>query len=59
LLHFTSTPHTSGRGSSYPGIAAEQEGEHEYLELSGRLGRIRDHVLSVMGSGVVERGTAE
>lgn len=30
-----------------------------YLELIGRLGRIRYHVLSVMGSGVVETGTVE
>jgi len=25
-------------------IAAQEDGEHGYLELSGRLGRIRDHV---------------
>jgi len=40
-------------------IDAEQERDHMYLEQTGRLGRIRDHVLSVMGSGVVESGTAE
>jgi len=27
-----------------------------YLEQTGRLGHIRDHVLSVIGSGVVESG---
>jgi hypothetical protein len=35
-------------------IADEQEGEHWYPELTGRLGHIRDHVLSVMGSDLVE-----
>lgn len=30
-----------------------------YLELIGRLDRIRYQVLSVMGSGVVETGTVE
>lgn len=34
-----------------------QKGEHVYLELIGRLGRY--HVLSVMGSGVVETETVE
>lgn len=37
-------------------IIVEQEGEHGFLELTGRLGRIRDHVLSIVDSGVVERG---
>jgi len=40
-------------------IATEQEGEHGYLELTGRLGCNRDHVLSIMDSGVVERRAAE
>nr|ABN08233.1 hypothetical protein MtrDRAFT_AC155886g11v2 [Medicago truncatula] len=34
-------------------IAAEQEGKHEYLDLAGMLGSIKDHVYSIMISGVV------
>jgi hypothetical protein len=40
-------------------IVAQEDGEHGYLELSGRLGRIRDHMYVVMSSGVVSRGFEE
>ena len=36
-------------------IAAQEDGEHGYLELSGRLDRIRDHVYAVMSSGEVQQ----
>jgi len=39
--------------------AAEEDGEHGYLQLSGRLSRIRDHVYVVMFSDVVLRGSEE
>jgi hypothetical protein len=38
-------------------IAAQEDGEHECLELS--VGRIRDHACVVMSSGVVVRGSGE
>ena len=34
-------------------IVVEEDGEHGFLELGGRLGCIRDHVYAVMSSGVV------
>jgi len=40
-------------------LAAQEDGEHVYLKLSGRLGRIRDHVYAVMSSGFVSRGSEE
>ena len=36
-------------------IAAQEDGEHGYLELSGRLDHIRDHVYVVMSSGEVQQ----
>ena len=38
-------------------IAAQEDGEHGYLELSGRLDRIRDLVYAVISSGEVQRGS--
>jgi hypothetical protein len=38
-------------------IAAEDDGEHGFLELGGRLGRIRDHMYVVMSSGEVQQGS--
>jgi len=35
-------------------IATQEDKEHGYLELSGRLGRIKDHVYVVMSSGEVQ-----
>lgn len=40
-------------------IAAEQEEKHDYLDLAGMLGSIKDHVYSVMVSGVVVQGIDE
>jgi len=40
-------------------LAAQEDGEHGYLWLSGRMSRIRDHVYVVMSSGVVPRGSEE
>jgi len=40
-------------------LAAQEDGEHGYLRLSGRMSRIRDHVYAVMASGVVPRGSEE
>jgi len=40
-------------------IVAEQEGKHEHLDLVGILGSIKDHVYSVMVSGVVAQGIDE
>ncbi|RHN73024.1 hypothetical protein MtrunA17_Chr2g0294041 [Medicago truncatula] len=34
-------------------IADEEDGEYVFLDLGGRLSRIRDHVYVVMSSGVV------
>ena len=39
--------------------AAQEDGEVGYLELSGRMSRIRDHVYDVMSSSVVPRGSEE
>ena len=47
-VHFLRTT----KQEAFNEIAAKKEGEHEYLELIGRLGHVRDHVLSVMSSGV-------
>ena len=38
-------------------IAAQEDGEHGFLELGGRLGHIRDLVYDVMPSGEVQRGS--
>ena len=40
-------------------IVAEDDGEHGFLELGGRLGRIRNHVYVVMSSGMVPQGSEE
>jgi len=40
-------------------IGAQDDGEHGFLDLGGRLSRIRDHVYVVMTSGVVPRGFEE
>ena len=40
-------------------LAAQEDGEFGYLQLSGRMSRIRDHVYVVMSSGVVLRGSEE
>jgi len=40
-------------------LAAQEDGEHGYLQLSGRMSYIRDHVYVVMSSGVVSRGSEE
>jgi len=40
-------------------LAAQEDGEHGYLQLSGRMSRIRDHVYDVMSSGLVPRGSEE
>jgi hypothetical protein len=37
-------------------FAAQEDGEHGYSQLSGRMNRIRDHLYVVMSSGCVERG---
>jgi len=37
--------------------AAQEDGEVGYLQLSGRMSRIRDHVYVVMASDVVPRGS--
>jgi len=37
-------------------IAAEEDEEHGFLDLDGRLGRFRDNVYEVMSSGVVLQG---
>jgi len=39
--------------------AAQEDGEVGYLQLSGRMSHIRDHVYAVMSSGVVPRGSEE
>ena len=38
-------------------IDAQEDGDHGFLELSGRLGRIRYHVYVVMSCGEVQRGS--
>jgi len=40
-------------------LAAQEDGEHRYLQLSIRMSRIRDHVYVVMSSGLVPRGSDE
>jgi len=40
-------------------LAAQEDGEHGYLQLSGRLSRIIYHVHDVMSSGLVPRGSEE
>jgi len=40
-------------------LAAQEDGEHGYLQLSGRMSRIRDHVYDVMSRGLVPRGSDE
>jgi len=39
--------------------AAQEDGDVGYLQLSGRMSRIRDHIYVVMYSGVVPRGSEE
>jgi len=39
--------------------AAQEDGEHGYLQLSGRMSRIKNHVYVVMSSGLVPRGSEE
>jgi len=38
-------------------LAAQEDGEHGYLQFSGRMSRIRDHAYVVMFSGLVPRGS--
>jgi len=40
-------------------IFVEEDGEHRFLDLAGRLGRIRDHVNFVMSSDMVLQGSEE
>jgi hypothetical protein len=39
--------------------AAQEDGNLAYLQLSGRMSRIRDHIYVVMRSGPVPKGTEE
>jgi len=39
--------------------AAQEDGDLAYLQLSGRMSRIRDHIYAVMKSGMVPIGTEE
>jgi len=39
--------------------AAREDGDLGYLQLSGRMSRIRDHIYVVMRSGLVPKGTEE
>jgi len=39
--------------------AAQEDGDLAYLQLSGRMSRIRDHIYVVMRSGLVPKGTKE
>jgi len=39
--------------------AAQEDGDLAYLQLSGRMSRIRDHLYVVMRSGLVPKGTEE
>jgi len=39
--------------------AAQEDGDLAYLQLSGRMSRIRDHIYVVMRSGLVPKGTEE
>jgi len=40
-------------------LAAQEDGEHGYLQLSGRMSSNIDHVYVVMSSGLVSRGSEE
>jgi len=40
-------------------LAAQEDGEHGYLQFSGRMSRIRDHVYVVMSNILVPRGSDE
>jgi len=40
-------------------LVAHTDGEHGYLQLSGKMSRIRDHVYAVMSNGLVPRGSEE
>jgi len=40
-------------------LAAQEDGEHGYLQLNRRMSRIRYHVYVVMSSGLVPRGSEE
>ena len=40
-------------------LAAQEDGEHGYLQLSRRMSCIRDHVYVLMSSGLVPRGSEE
>ena len=37
--------------------AAQEDGDLAYLQLSGRMSRIRGHIYAVMRSGLVPKGT--
>jgi hypothetical protein len=39
--------------------AAQEDGDLAYLQLSGKMSRIRDHIYDVMRSGLVSKGTEE
>jgi hypothetical protein len=39
--------------------AAQEDGDLGYIQLSGRMSRIRDHIYTVMRSGLVPKGTEE
>jgi hypothetical protein len=39
--------------------AAQEDGDLGYIQLSGRMSRIRDHIYVVMRSGLVPKGTKE
>jgi len=39
--------------------AAQEDGDLGYLQLCGRMSRIRDHIYVVMRSGLVSKGTEE
>ena len=40
-------------------LAALKDGKHGYLQLTGRMSRIRDHLYVVMSSGLVPRASDE
>jgi hypothetical protein len=40
-------------------IVAEEHKNHQWLDMTGRLRRIRDHVLVIIGGSVVERESAK
>ena len=39
--------------------AAQEDGDFAYLQLSGRMSRIRDHIYAMMRSDMVLKGTNE